>query len=517
MTYSGITTIIDRPLVRGALLLLTVLTVMLLRRIYKQKKSKIRHIRGPKLLSYKEALRKAERSLKAGDAAITWAGVKIPEQSAGNHFAIIGATGSGKTVTISAFMQSVLPSIIEGSGKRALIYDNKQDMLPVLSEMNINCPVYTLNPFDRRGIAWDIASDIRSPSAAYQAASTLIPRNPHASQPFFDNAARHILSGVIIALVLTRGRRWNLKDVLLILRNKETIVRMLSISTETASVLEYFSNLHTAQNVLSSLRSHMQPYEIIAAAWSHAEVSLSLESWANKSSVLLLGNDERARDALDAINRLIFKRISEILLSRDEGLKERTWIILDEVREAGKLNGLNSLLTRGRSKGVSIMLGFQDIEGLRDVYGPRMANEMVGQCGHIGVLGLCSPETAEWASRRFGESESVEKQTAENRQYGASSGFLKKSGETVSDRIRREKLVLPSEFLHLPSPPVAGKIHGFFISPGIGAFRGEIDLPDLKRINQKSEVGIIYRPPEQEYMEMESTVAAVPLLSAIKR
>ena len=97
--------------------------------------------------------------------------------------------------------------------------------------------------------------------------------------------------------------------------------------------------------------------------------------------MLVLGNDEEQRSALDRVNQLIFRRVSELLLAEEDSSERRTFVIIDELREAGKLDGLHSLLVRGRSKGACVFLTFQEIEGLREVYGEKVAHEITGQCG----------------------------------------------------------------------------------------------------------------------------------------
>ena len=76
---------------------------------------------------------------------------------------------------------------------------------------------------------------------------------------------------------------------------------------------------------------------------------------------------------------------------------------LDEFREAGKLEGLRRLLNKGRSKGACVVLGCQDVEGVRAEYGREEANEILAQCTHTVVLNVGSPETAQWATGIFGE------------------------------------------------------------------------------------------------------------------
>ncbi len=94
-------------------------------------------------------------------------------------------------------------------------------------------------------------------------------------------------------------------------------------------------------------------YEFIAASWERSSRSISLREWLETESILILGNDEATRTALDAINQVIFKRLSELVLAQSESESEtrRTWIFLDELRQGGRLEELSALLTKGRSKG----------------------------------------------------------------------------------------------------------------------------------------------------------------------
>ena len=109
-----------------------------------------------------------------------------------------------------------------------------------------------------------------------------------------------------------------------------------------------------------------------AAAWDRATHRLSLRAWLDQEAILILANDEENRAAIDTINQLLFKRLSELVLARGErpeASRRTTWFLLDEVRQAGRLDGLSALMTKGRSKGAAVLLGFQDIHGLHEVYG----------------------------------------------------------------------------------------------------------------------------------------------------
>ena len=119
----------------------------------------------------------------------------LPQRVAYGHFAILGATGSGKTLLQRLLMHSVLPRIGKGLDQRALIYDAKQDILPLRGGLGLRYPIATFHPLDARCVAWDMAADINSPAAALQAATLLVPKAQPDAKPFFSNAARHLGSG----------------------------------------------------------------------------------------------------------------------------------------------------------------------------------------------------------------------------------------------------------------------------------------------------------------------------------
>ena len=64
------------------------------------------------------------------------------------------------------------------------MFNAKQDVLSILAGMNLNCPVVTLDPFDVRGYAWDMAADITTRTDAETLAANLVPIDEHATQKF---------------------------------------------------------------------------------------------------------------------------------------------------------------------------------------------------------------------------------------------------------------------------------------------------------------------------------------------
>jgi hypothetical protein len=228
---------------------------------------------------------------------------------------------------------------------------------------------------------------------------------------------------------------------------------------------------------MSTVATKMQRYEFIAAAWERAEEAISLRDWLTGEFILVLGNDEATRTALDAINQVIFKRLSELILAQTESETRKTWIFLDEFRQAGKLEGLSSLLTKGRSKGASVILGYQDIEGLREVYGHQLANEIAGQCANKAILRCDSSDTAKWASVLFGEREVLERRestsqsssSSQNDYYFGGSSTSGTSSQT-SEQVLKREVVIPSEIMDIPPTNRENGLSGYYLTPSVGAY-----------------------------------------------
>jgi type IV secretory pathway TraG/TraD family ATPase VirD4 len=361
-------------------------------------------------------------------------------------------------------MQSVLPDIGDGGDVRALVYDAKQDALPILSAICPEAQIRTTNPFDARGVAWDLCRDIREPRVAIEIAFTLIPQE-HESQPYFANAARHLLYGVMVSYMRS-GLEWCFADLLRGLESPDRLRAILMRHPQTHSIVHrYFHDERVLADIMSTVATKMLPFESIAACWEQAEEKISLQQWVLGSSILVLGNSEVSRTAIDAINRCMFKRASDITLGQSESFERRSWFVLDELSEAGRLDGLVSLLKKGRSKGACVATSFQTISGLRDarLYGPHLTDEIVGQIGNRFFGRLECPETAEWSSRSFGEQEiDRTSPTHTSSQQGSSS--------STNRQVVTQRALLPSQFMNIPPCTRRNGLTGYFMVRDAGCF-----------------------------------------------
>ncbi len=85
--------------------------------------------------------------------------------------------------------------------------------------------------------------------------------------------------------------------------------------------------------------------------------------------------------------------------------REQTWIIADELPILRRQAQLETLVVRGRKRGLCAVLGFQAITQLRALYGRDQTATMAAAPATKLILRTGEPETARWSSAQIGERE----------------------------------------------------------------------------------------------------------------
>jgi len=438
--------------------------------------------RGRSLHNRTKAQRLASQAATSAERTFKLGGVDVPNAATACHVCIVGATGSGKTKTMDFIMQEAVKTIGSGQDHRAIILDPKRDMIPKLYGMQVRCQVHVFNPFDLRCVRWDIARDCNSSATASQLAVTLAPSDEGPNR-FFSDASQQLVTGAMLSLMRFTPEHWTLRDLILVLRKEWCLRQVLTRDAATADLCQYFREERTYQNIRSCLVSKISKYEPIAACWDRAEESLAMRDWISSESILVLGYDPSVREVLGTLNRSIYQRLCELLLSQPESATRQTWHFVDEVKELGRFDGLPRIATFGRGAGNRLVIGFQDIEGLRHVYGRELAHELTGQCGTKAILRVDSPETAAWAAKLIGDAEIVQRAASD---VGVANAKDVLRHASISHR----DIVLPGEILTLPATNRKNGLTGFYLSPFTGVFRSTL-TPD--------EVDALLKPPATKW------------------
>jgi len=398
---------------------------------------------------------------------INFCGYPVPNDFVTLHFLLVGMTGSGKTNILRILMRSALLNVMSEPNYRALVYDQKGDMVSFIKAQGItDNELRILNPYDKRCHEWDIARDVTGQDTAFQIASIFIPEEDSQNR-YFTDAARSILAGVMNVFIEKGIERqaktklkpdWRLADVVYAMQNKKRIRHILEQTTGGQELIElHLENEKTTASILSTLDTRLRPLIVPAALWRKAgdnDKKISLEEFLGGRYVLVLGNNQKARLPLQSLNRILFQRLTELVLdspnvSDEELHPRRVWFFLDETRKIGKLDGLDDLLSNVRSKGGAVVLAFQDIDGMRLVYRKEAAQEITSQCGHYCFLKMSGTETPLWASQTMGEYE----ETATLPTTGETSGGgERRFTDGTSTQFHKTSIVMPSMLTSLEYP-----------------------------------------------------------------
>jgi hypothetical protein len=435
-----------------------------------------------------------------------WGNAFLSLMEALGNFLAVGAPGSGKSVIIQLFLQSFVKRMEQdkntrddgntgqdkdseqAKGMRLVIKDAKQNLPSLLAAIAPGTKVIISNPFDRRCRGWAMWKDIRTAGEAIQAAFHLA-HGGNDTNVFFVNASRHILYGVMASFILS-DLEWTLADVIRAVKNPTLLRRILKRHPQTADIVkQYFRNPRVLADIISSLATMLLPLEPIAACWSHAEF-FSIREWISENSILVLGESETCRTAMQAVNSVIFKVIVDLILSLPDSRSRLIGVILDELAECGKLNGLPSLLKKGRSKGAVTCIATQSISGLRDnaMYGQHVTDDLLGQIAHRFIGRTECVATAEWLSSLFADYEGdlVTRSFTTSSQGGS---------YTENHQMAVRKLVLPGEIMSIPTCDIENGLTGYFFVRPVGVFKDHIAAEQL--------FGEDLIPPDPAFVDLE--------------
>lgn len=395
---------------------------------------------------------------------VWWGGEYIP-LSEMTHSLAIGMTGAGKSLLTNIYLASVVRALRRGSNRRLVIFETKGDILPILEGLGV--PYKLMNINDIRGYAWDIAADFQEYDKVIELAHILIPQRDGGENVFFQDAARHIVAGIMMSFIYRHGKYWGLHDVFnAALSPTQVLIKILEGYPRGGDVINsYFATKaeKTFDNIRMQIATQLLPLLLPAAhsQWA-GDRKISLQEFRNTEGVLVISQDLTAREASNPLIRAMFRRLIDFInASEDIGPNERypsrTFISLDEARFIGKLPGLLDALTFTRSKGCSVNIGVQGKDGFVTEYGEDGAEEILGSCGYITILKVRGKKTAQWCQSLFG--------TVEMAEIVQSTNYA--TGVNVTSTLQRylQPEVLDSEFLSLPLPSKERGLTGFFLSP----------------------------------------------------
>jgi type IV secretory pathway TraG/TraD family ATPase VirD4 len=219
----------------------------------------------------------------------------------------------------------------------------------------------------------------------------------------------------------------------------------------------------TVSGIMMQLSVSLQAMRLAAAHQYHTPRKnwVSLKKIVQEGGIVVIGQKQTSRASTTPMMRAMFKRLSDLILDLPEYSHPPTYLFIDEFAYLGaQLPGIMDLLTFSRSKRCQVYLTVQNIDQLRENYGPNGSESIVSNCEFQVLLRAGSVATAEWASRLAGQERVLQPSFSHS-----GSGFSQSWSFVTRERL------LPDEFRTLPR---ANPVHGLeyvFISPYSGVVR----------------------------------------------
>ena len=377
-----------------------------------------------------------------------WKDKTIPRSRETQHCLIIASPGGGKTQIIYPMTEKVYMR----PGDKAVIWDKKG----TYTESWVGKPgVDLLASWDKRSLAWLLSAEIHSEHDCQELAKIIIPVNPTELQPFFSKTARRILEAVLIYL-FEQGTEWGWGDLYDILckPRKELILLLSSTPSGRSVVNDLEADGKSLNDVFATLNTEIDKnIRWYAKVWSRKGVSI--KNWIHgKSKFLIIGGiskyDVIAQSTADIAIQLMVREI----LSLPDDPNRRIWLFLDELGTLENLKKLIDAFTQGRSKGLCVVAGIQDLGQLKENVGDNLAQTIANVFSTMIILKCEDTLTSKWASEILGEQEVIETQTS--RSVTGSIWEGQTTTESKQNVMRIKKVFLPIQIVHFD--PLEGVI-----------------------------------------------------------
>ncbi|GAV19303.1 coupling protein TraD [Mariprofundus micogutta] len=398
----------------------------------------------------------AQAKLKQADGIRIHADVRIPFSRESEHILIAGATGAGKSQALTHIIESV-----RERKDRSIIFDIKGDYTAQLANPDARNSTYLVAPWDERSIKWDIAADITDEIAAQSFAEAFIPRSGNESNPYFTEAAQDVLAGCIEYLCSTKPQAWSWRDLNTLLSSADRISAALESIEHAASqhiqLKQDGSVSPQTQGVMGSLRAPLKSLDAIAKYWDTAGGTSIVNAFMRdgaKGTLILAARPDMQSVATPLIAGLL-ALLMQKGLSLSDSEERRIFFICDELGALPKISKLVDLITLGRSKGLCLVAGIQDLGRLYAKYGRDETTSVASQFGTHIIGRLGDSDTAKWAADLFGQQRTERLQVNESQQ-NAVVGFGYQPSVNTTWQQSDKAALIDSDFLHLPKATAKG-------------------------------------------------------------
>jgi hypothetical protein len=408
------------------------------------------HVRGLRLLTPRQHNRQLNggivRKIFNHDDGIRLGNSIIPRAKECEHFEIMGSPGAGKSTIFRHLLSQV-----RDRGQSAIVLDVDAEFIQEFFDEGRGDVV--LNPLDARCPFWSPFLEFRRGTFAMDAEAMAVslvrgqPRTP--TEQFFRDSARTLIEA-IFEKVEDRRHSGGIADFLALprpeLHQRLAGTRAYPLVDEHAA--EQGTGIISVAANATKAFYYLPPREHTTRGWSARQWAQERRGW------IFLPSNEAARAAIQSLQAVWLDALTRWLMAADIG-SDQTWIFADELPAMGYQNQIEQLIARGRKRGLSLVIGFQNVSQLRSIYGRDSAVTLTSSPTTKVVLRCDEAETARWCSDLLG---SREIERTEMTMLAGLSNL--REGVNLQARRSEERIVTPAE-IQLLKP-----FHGYLCVAG---------------------------------------------------
>ena len=347
------------------------------------------------------------------------------------HVLVFGPNGKGKGTRI------LMPNLLQMSGLSIVVVDPKGELAAVTAAYRRRLgKVVILNPF---GVNVDIPGYEDLKSDGYNPLLALNPAAPSfnveaslfaeaivpiaGKEPHWDESARSMVSAFTMYAALEAQREgreptmarfremlceWSVEP------NKDNGFEGIGIPKRALDMMRLgipgLSNKASQfcdwnreiQSIASTARRHTEPFDDPEIVEDMSKDGFDFAELKRKpTTVYLILPPEMMERHAKWLRLTLTAALQSVLRARRPG-EPKVLFMLDEFFALGRLDIISTVWALTRGYGVQIMPVLQDLPQLKKLY-PDAWETFIGMAGAVASFGANDPTTAEWMSRRAGD------------------------------------------------------------------------------------------------------------------
>lgn len=363
------------------------------------------------------------------------------------HLAIFGASGTGKSQFLLAFLASFFAN--KSSETRVIIVDRKGEFFAHFGRKED----IIFNPFDERSVRWSLFNELdipeemeKVPPDIWAIAQILFPP-PKTGDPFWQDSAAKVFCSAVVSCIKA-GKLKNQELVNFCNQDWSEIVKVIKDLTPGLDVGKVVAaNPTTGGSILAAAQNGVQMFSVCP------DGDFSIRKWIKEGSGNLFlsaagKNDKVFIPILSLFVDLIGREIQELDNENEGGVKYL--FLIDELAAYPAMTTLHFLVAEARSKGVAVVIATQTIQKMLKTYGNQDGKDIIGNCKTKVIFKTGEEEDATYLSKTIGQTEVQRVQVSENENASTVFGRIDgRMGETKTKQIVTEPVFLPSELMTL--------------------------------------------------------------------